>query len=308
MNRVSGKNHVFTGSPLDRAAHHRRDAGWISARLGDPSTRILPMWRLKPLITPGAQPSIAWLSPGQTGETVAAGTSVFLGFDDGIAHFAADATDLSESEPPYPQLGKFIDLRTIAPQLPGTEPAILAQARSLIDWHARHRFCARCGEATTAVDAGHARQCVSEVCGDQHFPRTDPVVIMLVVSGQRCLLGRSARFPVGFYSALAGFVEVGETIEEAVRREVREEVGVDIGDVSYHSSQPWPFPSSLMIGCFAEALSEEIVVDPVEIEDARWVSREAIRDILAGADGEVQLPPPMAIARQLIEAWAGEVA
>lgn len=308
MNRVSGKRQVFTGSPLDRAAHNRRDAAWVSARLGDPSTRVLPMWRLKPLIVPGAEPSIAWLSPGQADAAVAAGTSVFLGLDDGIAHFAVDATDISESQPPYPQLGKFIDLRTIAPQLPGAEPAILAQARSLIDWHARHRFCARCGEATTVIDAGHARQCASEACGDQHFPRTDPVVIMLVTSGERCLLGRGARFPAGFYSALAGFVEVGETIEEAVRREVREEVGVDIGDVSYHSSQPWPFPSSLMIGCFAEALSEAIVVDPVEIEDARWVSREAIRDILAGADGEVRLSPPMAIARQLIEAWAGDAA
>ena len=191
-----------------------------------------------------------------------------------------------------------------AAALPAGEAAILAQGRALIGWHESHRFCAKCGEETRPRDAGYLRVC--EDCGAEHFPRTDPVVIMLVTRGDRCLLGRQSGWPPGMFSALAGFVEPGEMIEEAVRREVREEASIEVGEVRYLASQPWPFPSSLMIGCLAEGVSEEIRLDDKELDDARWFPLELVRKALAAggsADG-LFVPPPMAIAHQLIRFWA----
>ncbi len=199
-----------------------------------------------------------------------------------------------------------IDLRSIALQglVAPEAAAMLGQAKAIVDWHVRHKFCAQCGAPSRMAAAGWRREC--DACKAQHFPRTDPVVIMLVHRGEHCLLGRQARFPKGMYSALAGFLELGESIEEAVRREVREEAGVDTGAVRYVASQPWPFPSSLMIGCLAEANSSEIQIDHQELEDARWFDRGEIRSMYEKSHPQgLTAPNRMAIAHHLLRFWLG---
>jgi NAD+ diphosphatase len=199
-------------------------------------------------------------------------------------------------------------VRALAPTIAPGEAAILAEARSLLDWHARHRFCAQCGSPTRIASAGWKRHCPE--CRASHFPRTDPVVIMLAIHGDRALLGRNRRRPGARFSCLAGFVEPGETPEEAVRREVREEAGVRCGRVRYLAAQPWPFPSSLMIGFLAEALTEEITVDTEELAEARWFSRDEIRNMVARAaagpddPAQVSLPSPIAIAHHICRRWS----
>jgi NAD+ diphosphatase len=299
---------VFAGNPLDRAGVRRRDSAWLEERLRDPASRYLAVWKLQVLVRSGGEdePGLAW-ARGEIRDAMDPEVGVvLLGLHDGVAHFAVD---VSSVEDPGEALGLggaagFIDVRTAAAQLPGTEAAIIAQARALIDWHARHRFCAACGEPTRTGEAGYLRACSAEGCGAQHFPRTDPVVITLAERGDRCLLGRQSGWPAGFYSALAGFVEPGETIEEAARREVLEEAGIRLGAVRYHSSQPWPFPASLMIGCLAEAESEEIRLDDEELEEARWFERERVREALESEGKSFpRVPPPLAIAHQLMRAW-----
>jgi NAD+ diphosphatase len=199
------------------------------------------------------------------------------------------------------------DLRTIAAQGLVAPPlvGILGQAKSLMGWHARHRFCPNCGAPTRLAAAGWRREC--DACKAQHFPRVDPVVIMLAVDGEYCLLGRQARFPKGMYSCLAGFLEAGETIEDAVRREILEESGIATGRVAYLASQPWPFPSSLMLGCLAQAITREVEIDRIELEDARWFSREEAAAMLAGRHpGGLSAPQKMAIAHHIVRAWAVE--
>ena len=221
-----------------------------------------------------------------------------------------DTVDVSKLEDPAEELGlgdaaHFTDLRAIASQLPGEDAATAAQARSLVDWHQRHRYCAACGGPSASADAGYQRRCAQDTCAAEQFPRTDPVAIMLVTLGERCLLGRQSGWPPGMFSALAGFLEPGETLEECVRREVSEEAGIEVAGVRYRFSQPWPFPSSLMLGCEAEASSEKISVDLEELEEARWFERTAVSEALRsppGPDG-LWLPPPMAIAHQLVRAW-----
>jgi NAD+ diphosphatase len=204
-----------------------------------------------------------------------------------------------------PDAVKAIDFRSIHTQglLDPDDLGALAQAGALLAWHATHRFCGRCGQPTAIRAGGYKRVC--ESCKAEHFPRTDPVAIMLAVTPDRCLMGRSPHFAPGMYSCLAGFVEPGETIENAVRRETFEEAGIRLGRVAYHASQPWPFPFSLMIGCFGEALNEDIVPDLAELEDVRWFTRDEVRAIIDGRSPDgINIPPKMAIASHLIRAWA----
>lgn len=296
----------FAGNPLDRVSERRDDREWIATLLDEPGTRMLALRDLKPLIRATAIPALDWqpLAPWR-GQIEAGATLIFLGIADGCARFAIDATgaDIAPDLDTEP-----IDVRALAPTIPVGEAAILAEARSLIDWHARHRFCAQCGSPTRVASAGWVRRCPE--CRASHFPRTDPVVIMLAVRNDRALLGRNRRRPGGRFSCLAGFVEPGETLEEAVRREVHEEAGIRCGRVRYLASQPWPFPSSLMMGFLAEALTEEITVDPEEIAEARWFPRDAIREMVtraaAGPDDptQVSVPPPLAIAHQICRRWS----
>ncbi|NWG45535.1 MAG: NAD(+) diphosphatase [Alphaproteobacteria bacterium] len=298
----------FAHNPLDRSAHHRTDPDWIAQRLGDPSSLVVPFWRAMPLIVklPDGRDT-GWLRPSLLPSALAGeATLVFLGVEKDIAYFALDVSDMAdpEREGPLAGLGRFEELRAIAPELHRAEASILAQAKSLIDWHARHRFCAQCGARTVLADAGYKRTC--SACEAQHFPRTDPVVITLATREGRCLLGRGPKWPDGFFSALAGFVEPGETIEQAAAREIFEETQVRVENVRIFASQPWPYPSSLMIGCFAEAASEAITVDGIEIAEARWFDRASVAAALEGRSDVLRTPPPLAIAHQLLRVWIAE--
>lgn len=307
--------HTFAGNPLDRAANTRREPEELDRLIGLPQSRFLPLWNLQALVTTEPEPRLAWQPlaglPAFAGDDA---NLVFLGLEEGAPRFAAGTK--GEEDPTAAGVlagrGRFVETRRLASDIPAGEAAILAQSRALIDWHDRHGFCAACGSPTKPGEAGYLRVCRNETCRTQHFPRTDPVVIMLVAREDRCLLGRSKRFPTRKrYSALAGFVEPGESIEEAVRREVLEETGITVGPVTYHSSQPWPFPSSLMIGCIGEAESEEINIDPEELQDARWLTREEVRACFEGpdhtaSDGSLEIPPPDAIAHHLIKTWVEE--
>jgi len=297
----------FSGSPLDRAGNPRRDPVWLQARRAAADSRFLLLRELKPLITlgEGGAASLCWF-PQAAAAPVSDQPMVFLGLDGDVAHFAVDLDGIEGAEALADEQHKFIDVRSIAPQVSASEAAILAQARSMIDWHQRHGFCAKCGAKTQMQEAGYSRRCTAEACAAQHFPRTDPVVIMIAVHGENILLGRQKIFLPGMYSALAGFMEPGETIEEAVRRELNEEAGIRAGHVRYVASQPWPFPSSLMIGCVAETLDATITVDPHELEDARWFHRDEVAKMLAAAgNAEImpRMPPALSLAHQITERY-----
>ena len=301
--------HTFAGNPLDRGDVERRDPAWLASRAEHPSSRFLPIWRLEVPVTTTAGPALAWLSATELKRLNLAARPIFLGLRDGVAHFAVDVSATEDPLAPFGRDGaiEYAEARQAATLLSVDEAGIVAHARSQIDWHARHGFCSVCGQATEPARGGQQRTCAA--CGAQHFPRTDPVVIVVVSDGDRCLLGQSrgrlAR--AGRYSALAGFMDQAESIEEAVRREVREEAGVEVGAVRYHSSQPWPFPSSLMIGCHGTALTTEIRRDDEEMIDVRWFARDAVRLALEERNPDLALPGPIAIAHHLIKAWvAGE--
>lgn len=296
----------FAGNPLDRASERRRDTVWVRSLLDDPAARILPLRDLRPLTRDKSGPALDWQRLAPWREAIERGaTLIFLGLGDEGPRFAVDASgaDLGPDS-----AGEAFDARTLAPLLAGGEAAILAEARSLIDWHARHRFCAQCGSPTRVEAAGWVRRCPE--CRASHFPRTDPVVIMLSVRGEYGLLGRNRRRPGNRFSCLAGFMEPGETLEEAVRRETFEEAGIRVGRVKYLACQPWPFPSSLMTGFLCEALTEEITVDPEELAEARWFSRAEIRAMVeraaSGPDDPtlVSLPGPVAIAHHICRRWS----
>lgn len=321
---------IFAGNSLNRAANERKDPDWLRAQQADPRRRILPLWQLRfPVDHAGAvdqgsvaepAPRLVWLSADQLQGIE--GELVLLGLRDGVPHFALDVSVLEDARAvlPLPEGAAYRDLRGVAPELVTEESGLAAQARSLIDWHQRHGFCPACGAATTPRQGGMLRVCGR--CEKQHFPRTDPVVITLVHDGQdRCLLAARARpntpdAPPPVFTCVAGFIDQGETIEAAVQREVCEEVGVQVTDVTYQSSQPWPFPSSLMLGCRARAVTQEITVDDDEIGQAYWFSRaqaralfEADYDPDAAASAEtpgLRIPPAVAIAHHLIKRWAFE--
>ncbi|MEQ9143124.1 MAG: NAD(+) diphosphatase [Parvibaculaceae bacterium] len=307
---LAANPNIFANNPLDRAGHRRTDPDWMKERLADSSSLCVPLYQLKPLILPeeqkGAGKDVGWLPVEVVDSAAPGGTRVFLGINRrGKALFAQDVSAAKDPENhgPLKGLGGFEDLRAIGMmgELPPTELAILAQAKAMIDWHVRHGYCAVCGEPTHMLEAGYKRACAS--CKAEHFPRTDPVVIMLATLGDKAFLGRQKIFPKGMYSAAAGFIEPGESIEEAVARELDEEAGLEINSVRYHSTQPWPFPSSLMIGCIAEATSEEFHIDGVELSDGRWFTRDELAAALAGKADGFFVPPPFAIAHHLVKAF-----
>lgn len=283
----------FTGAWLDRADQLRTNAEAFAAATADPRAVCLVLDGID--FVPGEGGGLLWepLDPADDRALM------LLGIDDsGIPHFVREAGS-----------GVRIDARSrtvmrLLPLLSGADAALYGGARSLVDWHARHRFCAACGSPTELFRGGWGRRCGS--CNAEHFPRVDPVVIMLAECEGRVLVGRQGGFPPGFFSALAGFVEPGESLEEAVARELFEEAGIRVSDVSYVASQPWPFPSSLMIGCRAVAKDPALTLDTTEIEAAMWVDKAEVRGALAGDMGApFMAPPPLAIARYLLEDWVG---
>ncbi len=276
---------AFATHTLDRNANHRSDGNWVKDLLEKPSTRHVRLHGDKTFVVDGAL---------QEFDTPHDGENILLGTDgEGIAWFASwvESSD------------GMTDLRTLAlaADLPPSQLGMLAQARSILHWHERHGFCANCGTKTAMQDAGYRRHCAA--CTTDHFPRTDPVIIIAVKRGGKLLLGRQSVWPEGMYSTLAGFMEPGETIEDAARREVFEESGIRVGDIQFHSNQPWPFPSSLMIGLIGEALNDDIVVDTKELETARWFGRSEIQTMIDGTHSAgLSAPKPMAIAHHLIRA------
>lgn len=274
----------FTNNPLDRSAEHRKDATWIRERLDDPSTIVMAMHEGKPLVHENALARIAIVDEAP----------LFLGTLNDVAYFAIE-TERSDR-------GAFEDFRAVALMLPAEEASIVATARCLFEWHRRHGFCSVCGQATDVTSSGWQRVCPA--CSAEHFPRVDPVVIMLPLFEDRCLVGRQFAWPKGRMSALAGFVEPGETIEEACAREVNEEAGLIATRVTYFGSQPWPFPSSLMIGLFAEVANANAIADGIELEEVRWLTREEARALLDGTHPDLLAPSPLGISRHLIEHWA----
>jgi NAD+ diphosphatase len=311
----------FSGAPLDRVSDKRDDAAFLAGLRQRADARAVLIARDMPILPacPGERDPFF---PVEAIETLGgARFEVLLGVDgrgapvyaalleDGVVEEIADLSDgfLDRRNLIVPGRDdlQLVDLRSIATQgLVSPEAvAILGQAKAILHWHARHGHCAHCGAPTRVAAAGWRREC--DACKAQHFPRTDPVVIMLAIDGERCLLGRQPRFPKGMYSCLAGFVEPGETIEEAVRREIHEEAGVECGEVAYVASQPWPFPSSLMIGCLARATSRDIAIDVAELEDARWFDRAEAMAMLEKRHPErLSAPNPMAIAHHILRFWA----
>ena len=282
----------FTGSPLDRADRLRNDPDAFMTAVSDWRARLLRLDGIDPVL--GEDGRLSW---GSLAEADEGAELLLLGLIDGRPHFAA--LDYGMPEGATRSMGIFRTLDVLPPE----EASTYAGARSLIDWHLRHRFCAKCGNGDTVIHrAGWGRQCGR--CGAEHFPRVDPVVIMLAEHDGKVLVGRQYRYPPGRYSALAGFVEPGESVEEAVARELLEESGLKVRDVRYVVSQPWPFPSSLMLGCYAEAVSKDFQIDAQEIEQACWMTKAEVRARLAGGieDG-IKLPGTVAIARLLLADW-----
>ncbi|WOJ89813.1 NAD(+) diphosphatase [Methylocapsa polymorpha] len=301
----------FAVNRLNRISERRDDAAFIDGLKQAPASRSLVLSGDIPVLKRVDEGYDALFTLAEATALGAPRETAFLGVEGGLALFAA----LIETETPETAQARsdivMIDLRSIAMQdlVPVEIQGALGQAKSLMHWHARHRFCSNCGAPNRVAAAGWRRAC--DACGAQHFPRTDPVVIMLVVNDRDCLLARHvgsvrAGYPDGMYSCLAGFIESGETLEDAVRREVFEETAIRIGRVDYLASQPWPFPASLMIGCVAQAASREVTIDAKELQDAHWFTREEAGLMLSNAHPEgLACPPKLAIANLLIAAWVG---
>lgn len=291
------RSNVLSGLSVDRASGLRSDPARLAEVWEHAQTRVLPVWRSKHFVV-SAEPSRVAFVMTERVRALDRDHAILLGQGDGATYFAVDVSDV---EDPLVELGlddahAIMGLREVAPLLAQSDGALLAYANGMMSWHRRHRFCSACGAPTAPAQAGHVRECTA--CEEVHFPRTDPAVIMLVTDGDKCLLGRQALWPEKVYSTLAGFVEPGESLEEAVAREVHEEAGIRVEDVRYHSSQPWPFPGSLMLGFTAVATTRDIEIQTDELEDARWFTKETLR-----AGEEVRLPSEISIARRLLEDW-----
>lgn len=312
---------TFGGSALDRAGEIRNEPGAVSFARAQPDSRAIVFWRGKPLIHRTRPASLVRLPMDHPALADASDEVILLGREDGAARFAVDLSGWSpegldadmlgafldpseQNHPDLPDDTAFLELRRVMTWLTPRDAELAATGKAIQSWHETHGFCARCGHATDMMQAGWQRTCPA--CKAGHFPRTDPVVIMLITHGNSVLMGRSPGWPRGMYSLLAGFVEPGETLEAAVRREVFEEAGVHVGEVGYLASQPWPFPASLMFGCQGEAISRDITIDPVEIEDAMWVTREEMMEVFAGNHPAILPARKGAIAHFLLENWLAD--
>lgn len=304
------RGNPFSGVPLDRVHHLREDSAWLDARLFDPASRYLAVNNGRNLIWKGDEIRAYFHAPGALADLVSGQATVaFLGMGEGpaaeTAHFAIDLSAVPEEELlARSPSAVLMDLRQLVQVIPGHEAALCAYARGLLYWHQRHGFCGVCGSPTVSRSAGHMRLCTKEACAATHFPRTDSAVIMLVHDGERCVMSRQTHWPPGMHSTLAGFLEPGESLEEAVAREVYEETGLRVADVRYHSSQPWPFPASIMVGFYARVVGGEFKPNLDELEGAFWYTRDQLKSI---GDSEIfRLPNAYSIAHRLITDWLAE--
>ena len=290
--------------PVDRAAHHRTDEAWLETAMAGEDVLVFLMQKGQPLVAANGQ-NLVWLGP-EVARLSPQEERLFLGKDKaGAPIFAINLGPSFKLEGSLLQgTGDFTDMRAAAGGLSPMEANLASTARSILEWHRSHRFCSKCGAESAVAEAGWKRVCPS--CGAEHFPRTDPVAIMLAVKDDKCLLGRQAGWPAGFWSALAGFVEPGETVEQAATRELFEEAGIkaDPAKAEYLFCQPWPFPSSLMVGIIVEAETTEVSVEQDELEDAIWITREEARQVLAGTHPNIYAPPAMAVAHHILKTWA----
>jgi len=296
------RRNVFAGPYVDRVAHLRQDAAWFASALADAGSRVVPVWNSRSLIADGETARAAFPTLGEIADRRPDPDAlVLLGRIDQTNFFACEIEGI---DPPQLAGGaRFEDLRLVASLLPPDEAGLLGYARAMISWRRLHRFCGSCGAKTLPARGGHVLVCTNAGCRHEQFPRLDPAIIVLVSDGERALLGRQASWPIGRYSTIAGFVEPGESLEDAVAREVLEETGVRVDAIEYHSSQPWPFPSSLMLGFTAHAVTQTVELRDDELEDARWFTRAEV------AAGVPLLPPNQSISFSLIEHWfdaAGE--
>ena len=289
------ENHnVFAGAFVDRIGERRKDSDWLAEAVLSEQSCFVPVWGERCLV--GGDPlEVVLLNRNQVRSVVDDRELIFLGLFRDRPAFALSIN--VDTDAPFPELGEFHDLRYLGTVLPADEANLVAHARALALWHASQVFCGVCGSSARPEAAGNSRVCMNDDCRREIFPRVDPAIIVLVADGNRCLLGRQTSWPEGRYSTIAGFVEPGESLEDAVRREVYEETNVRVGPVSYHSSQPWPFPSSLMLGFVADATSSDIVLNDGELEDAQWFTRKELRS------GFPKLPFKISIARRLVDDW-----
>jgi NAD+ diphosphatase len=294
----------LAAKPVDRAAHHRTDQDWLEAALKREDVLVFLMQRGQPLVDNSGK-SLVWLGP-EVARLTPQAERLFMGKDkNGAPIFAVSmASGFKLDGSLIEGTGEFTDMRGAAAGLDLMQANLASTARSILEWHRSHRFCSKCGSESQVAEAGWKRVCPS--CGAEHFPRTDPVAIMLATKGDKCLLGRQATWPAGFWSALAGFVEPGETVEQAAARELEEEAGIkaDPANAEYLFCQPWPFPSSLMVGILIEADTTEVSVEQDELEAARWITREEARQVLAGTHPDIYAPPAMAVAHHILKEWA----
>jgi NAD+ diphosphatase len=293
-------NHnVFAGAFVDRSGHRREDPEWLAATVVSADARFVPVWHDRCLAT-GEPPRISLLQHPDVSTRLDPQESIFLGLFHDKPAFALVVGDAPDGDAPFAESGEFHDLRYLGSVLPADEANLSAHAIALTTWHRLQKYCGLCGALTRCESGGNTRICTGDDCAAQLFPRVDPAIIVLVANGDRCLLGRQSSWPEGRYSTIAGFVEPGESLEDAVRREVWEETNINVGGVHYHSSQPWPFPSSLMLGFTAVANSEDILLNDAELEDAKWFTRKELRS------GFPKLPYRLSIARRLVDEWLND--
>ncbi len=312
---------TFAANPLDRSGNLRKDKKWIISKINHPQAKFIPMLNLKaPIEKVSNAFHIKYLNRNQVKKIINDFSDlIFLGIRDQMPYFSLNISESININHLFKSDVNFQEVRNAAMFLTNEEASILALARSMIEWSQNNIFCSKCGNKTIFDQGGYVKLCVNKNCNKETFPRTDPVVIMLVYNGDNCLLGRQQHFPKKFFSVLAGFMEPGESIENAVYREVEEETSIRVNNIMYHSSQPWPYPSSLMIGCFAKAENSKIVIDEKEIVEAKWTERKIVSEAIIKSksskndpldpnnyeiNGDILLPPPMAIAHQLLNFWS----